>query len=55
MRASSPCVNAGMNLDWMVGAVDLDRQPRVFPADGVVDIGAFERIPGNIFTILTIR
>ena len=55
LRASSPCVNTGMNLDWMIGAVDLDGQPRIFPPDGVVDIGAFERIPGNTATILLIR
>lgn len=55
LRASSPCVNAGMNLDWMVGAVDLDGQPRIFPPDGLVDLGAFERIPGNTATILTLR
>jgi len=55
LRASSPCVNTGMNMDWMVGAVDLDGQPRIFPADGTVDMGAFERIPSNTYTILLVR
>ena len=37
---SSPCINAGTNLPWMVGATDLDENPRIL--DGAVDIGTYE-------------
>ena len=36
----SPCVNAGINQDWMTNATDLDGNPRIIC--GVVDMGAFE-------------
>jgi hypothetical protein len=42
---SSPCVNAGTNLPWTTGAVDLDGNPRILPASGIVDIGAYEAVP----------
>jgi hypothetical protein len=37
---SSPCVNRGINQDWMTNATDLDGNPRI--CCGVVDLGAFE-------------
>jgi hypothetical protein len=40
LQSSSPCINAGTNLEWMAEATDLDGIPRI--ADGRVDMGAFE-------------
>lgn len=40
LTASSPCIDAGSNLDWMATASDFDGQPRVF--NGIPDIGADE-------------
>jgi fructose-specific component phosphotransferase system IIB-like protein len=37
---TSPCIDAGMNEEWMVGALDLDGNPRIL--DGTVDMGAYE-------------
>lgn len=37
---SSPCINAGTNQAWMIGAVDLDGQPRI--REEIVDMGAYE-------------
>ncbi len=39
LLASSPCVNAGSNGDWIAGSLDLDGKPRT---NGPVDIGAYE-------------
>jgi hypothetical protein len=48
---SSPCVNAGANLPWMAGALDLDGNPRI--RSGRVDMGVYER--ATLSTILMIR
>lgn len=40
LQASSPCIDAGRNEDWMWRASDLDGNVRVM--DGVVDMGAYE-------------
>ena len=40
LSASSPCIDAGTNQDWMDGATDLAGDPRI--RNGHVDIGAFE-------------
>ncbi|MCO5062723.1 MAG: hypothetical protein M9963_12150 [Kiritimatiellae bacterium] len=40
LQATSPCINAGTNQAWMIGAVDLDGRPRIF--GGTVDMGAYE-------------
>ena len=40
LSASSPCIDAGTNQDWMDGATDLAGDPRI--RNGFVDIGAFE-------------
>ena len=37
---SSPCVDAGINQDWMIGATDLAGNPRIL--NGTVDMGAYE-------------
>ena len=41
LQCISPCINAGTNQDWMVGATDLDGNPRL-DACGRVDMGAYE-------------
>jgi hypothetical protein len=40
LLATSPCINAGLNMDWMTNATDLDGYPRIF--GGTVDMGAYE-------------
>ncbi|HBA83810.1 MAG TPA: hypothetical protein DCZ95_06935 [Verrucomicrobia bacterium] len=40
LAATSPCRDVGSNSTWMVGAVDLDRLPRI--CNGIVDMGAYE-------------
>jgi parallel beta-helix repeat protein len=40
LQPTSPCIDAGTNQDWMIGATDLDGNPRI--SGGVVDLGAFE-------------
>ena len=40
LQAGSPCINAGTNQDWMIGATDLDGLARI--RGGRVDMGAYE-------------
>ena len=40
LEPTSPCIDAGINEDWMFGAVDLGGSPRIL--NGRVDIGAYE-------------
>ena len=48
LNANSPCMNTGINREWMNGAVDLDGRPR--KCYGTVDMGAYETIyDGTIF------
>lgn len=42
LQASSLCINAGTNLPWMNGAVDLDGRNRIDRFSGRVDMGAYE-------------
>jgi hypothetical protein len=44
LRHNSPCINAGTNGAWTVGAVDLNGQARVYPAGGRADMGAYESV-----------
>src|SRR6185436_16309710 len=37
---TSPCVDAGANEEWMLGAIDLDGNPRIH--NGTVDLGGWE-------------
>jgi len=50
----SPCINAGTNLPWMIGATDLDGNPRII--DDTVDMGAYEYVPepGSMIVILSL-
>ena len=47
LRPGSPCINAGTNQDWMIGALDLAGHPRI--QDGIVDMGAYESAPAHSF------
>jgi hypothetical protein len=49
-RPGSPCVDAGVMLDWMAGARDVAGNPRL-RGDGV-DIGAYEITPLSTCLIL---
>ena len=40
LKAGSPCINAGLNEDWMFAATDLDGRSRIL--NDVVDMGAYE-------------
>jgi hypothetical protein len=42
LLSTSPCFNAGSNMPWMVGANDLDGNPRILY--GRVDMGALEYV-----------
>ena len=41
LQCISLCINVGTNQDWMIGATDLDGNPRLY-AGGRVDMGAYE-------------
>ena len=40
LSRNSPCINAGTNQDWMIGATDLDGHQRI--VNTCVDMGAYE-------------
>jgi len=42
LNNNSPCLNTGMNYEWMTGAFDFDGRKRI--RYGTVDMGAYERI-----------
>ena len=44
LLANSPCIDAGINEDWMNGALDLDGNPRILAGISslTVDMGAYE-------------
>jgi hypothetical protein len=41
LGANSPCINAGLNQDWMNGAIDLDGHSRIDRYSRIVDMGCF--------------
>ena len=43
LQAASPCINAGVNASWMLGATDLAGTRRI--VGGTVDMGAYEYQP----------
>lgn len=45
LSAGSPCVNAGINQDWMTNAIDLGGNIRI--RYGAVDMGSYECIYDN--------
>jgi hypothetical protein len=40
LQSNSPCINRGINQDWMAGSTDLDGNPRIRRSR--VDMGAYE-------------
>jgi len=44
LDSNSLCIGKGKNEKWMVNAVDLDGNPRIWPTDssGIVDMGCYE-------------
>ncbi|MCK5853071.1 hypothetical protein KAH27_08600, partial [bacterium] len=44
---SSPCINSGTNMDWMISTTDLDGNPRIIGT--TVDMGAYEFVPEPCF------
>lgn len=53
LSKDSPCVDAGTNQVWMVGARDLDGGPRIDFVSGRVDVGCYELQPAG--TLILIR
>jgi hypothetical protein len=52
LAQGSPCINAGVNRDWMNGAVDLDGHSRLDRYSRMVDMGCYEYLPsGMLITI----
>ena len=50
LNANSPCINAGMNRNWMTNGVDLDGRARI--RYGTVDMGAYETIfKGTVYRL----
>ncbi len=50
LTGQSPCVNAGTNLHWMAGAVDLDGHARLDRFSRRADMGCYEFLPpGALF------
>jgi len=44
LSAQSPCVNSGINQNWMFNGIDLDGNRRLDQLNGRVDMGAYEFI-----------
>ena len=40
LKPTSPCINAGTNMAWMIGETDLDGNP--MPTNGPINLGAFQ-------------
>lgn len=55
LQASSPCINAGENAPWMVGAKDFDGNRRIQPWNGLVDMGAYEYGFPGVGSLLLVR
>jgi len=52
LAKGSPCINKGLNQDWMTTASDLDGRSRVDRFSRQVDVGAYEFLPsGTMFTV----
>ena len=49
MRGASPCVNTGLNRDWMIEVLDLDGNARMDRVTRRVDMGCFEYMPHGTF------
>ena len=52
LQSNSPCLNAGTNQNWMIGATDIAGNPRL-DAGGRVDMGAYEYQGMSIWPSMT--
>lgn len=52
LLANSPCINAGTNLPWMNGALDLDGRSRIDWFSRMVDMGAYEFLRSGAAVVL---
>jgi hypothetical protein len=52
LRRGSPCIDAGIELNWMSAGVDLDGAARIL--NGHVDMGAYEYVPAAANGVLII-
>ena len=52
LAAESPCINRGLNQDWMAGAEDLGGRTRKDRFSGVVDLGCYEYHPQGLMFIV---
>jgi len=52
LQETSPCRNSGAVMPWMIGATDLDGNPRII--GGTVDIGCYEYIPEPCYLLFII-
>ncbi len=52
LTSKSPCLNTGTDLEWMIGAVDLDGNPRLVGVK--VDMGAYE-FPPPLGTLIIVK
>jgi hypothetical protein len=48
LSQGSPCINAGVNRDWMTDGVDLDNHHRLDPYSRIVDMGCYEYLPSGM-------
>lgn len=48
LAADSPCINWGITLPWMQGALDIEGRTRVDRFSGIVDLGAYEYMPRGV-------
>ncbi len=55
LLVDSPCLDIGTNLVWMIGAVDLDGNPRLDKRYLKVDIGCYEQIPPPFGTVIVLK
>jgi len=53
LQQGSPCIDAGIEQDWMANAFDLDGHPRLDWLRRTVDLGCYEYVPSG--AIITIR
>jgi len=51
LQIHSPCINSGLNEEWMTGAFDLDERPRRDRFSQKVDIGCYEFVPKGMLFI----
>lgn len=55
LKPGSPGVDTGTNSAWMTGSFDLAGDPRILPAGGTVNMGAFEKTAKVQGSLLLVR